>query len=123
MKELVAQAMRDGVVGLSTALIYPPGTYAKTDELVAMAKVAGQYGGVYMSHMRNESNQVLDAIRETIHIGEAAGIPSHVFHLKAAGEENWPLMKKAIDLIAECARPRPGRDSRYLSLHSQRHRT
>ena len=99
MKELVGEAMRDGVVGLSTALIYPPGTYAKTDELVAMAKVVGQYGGSYMSHMRNESNQLLEAIRETIHIGEAAGIPSHVFHLKAAGEENWPLMKEAIALI------------------------
>jgi N-acyl-D-amino-acid deacylase len=99
MKELVAQAMRDGVAGLSTALIYPPGTYAKTDELVALAKVVGEYGGSYMSHMRNESNQVLDAIRETIHIGEAAGIPSHVFHLKAAGEENWPRMKDAIALI------------------------
>ena len=99
MKELVAQSMRDGAVGLSTALIYPPGTYAKTDELVEMAKVVGQYGGVYMSHMRNESNRVLDAIRETIHIGEAAGIPSHVFHLKAAGEENWPLMTDAIQLI------------------------
>jgi N-acyl-D-amino-acid deacylase len=99
MESLVDQAMRDGVVGLSTALIYPPGTYAKTDELVALAKVVGRYGGSYMSHMRNESNQVLDAIRETIHIGEAAGIPSHVFHLKAAGEENWPLMKEAIALI------------------------
>ena len=99
MKDLVAQAMRDGAVGLSTALIYPPGTYAKTDELIAMAKVVGQYGGSYMSHMRNESNQVLEAIRETIHIGEAAGIPSHIFHLKAAGEENWPLMKEAIALI------------------------
>jgi N-acyl-D-aspartate/D-glutamate deacylase len=99
MNELVAEAMHDGAVGLSTALIYPPGTYARTEELVEMAKVVGRYGGVYMSHMRNESNQVLDAIRETIHIGEAAGIPSHVFHLKAAGEENWPLMKDAIALI------------------------
>jgi len=99
MNRLVAQAMEDGAVGLSTALIYPPGTYAKTEELVEMAKVVGRYGGVYMSHMRNESSQVLDAIRETIHIGEAAGIPSHVFHLKAAGEENWPLIKDAIELI------------------------
>jgi len=99
MKGLVAQAMRDGAVGLSTALIYPPGTYAKTEELVEMAKVVGHYGGVYMSHMRNESDHVLDAIRETIHIGEAAGIPSHVFHLKAAGEANWPLMKDAIRVI------------------------
>jgi N-acyl-D-aspartate/D-glutamate deacylase len=99
MESLVDQAMRDGAVGLSTALIYPPGTYARTEELVALAKVVGRYGGSYMSHMRNESNQVLEAIRETIHIGEAAGIPSHVFHLKAAGEENWPLMKEAIALI------------------------
>jgi len=105
MEELVAQAMRDGAVGLSTALIYPPGTYAKTDELVALAKVVGKYGGSYMTHMRNESNQVLDAIRETIHIGEVAGIPSHIFHLKAAGEENWPLMKEAIALI-QAARDR-----------------
>ncbi|MDQ6665519.1 MAG: D-aminoacylase [Acidobacteriota bacterium] len=104
MKNLVAQAMRDGAVGLSTALIYPPGAYAKTEELVAMAKVVGEYGGVYMSHMRNESNQVLDAIRETIHIGEAAGIPSHVFHLKAAGEENWPLIQDAIALIESARR-------------------
>ena len=84
---------------MSTALIYPPGTYAKTEELIEIAKVVGQYGGVYMSHMRNESNQLLDAIRETIHIGEAAGIPSHVFHLKSAGEENWPLIKEASQLI------------------------
>ncbi|MDQ2898740.1 MAG: D-aminoacylase [Acidobacteriota bacterium] len=104
MKKLVGQAMRDGAVGLSTALIYPPGTYAKTEELVEMAKVVGEYGGVYMSHMRNESNRVLDAIRETIHIGEAAGIPSHVFHLKAAGEENWPLIKDAIALIESARR-------------------
>jgi N-acyl-D-aspartate/D-glutamate deacylase len=99
MKEIVGQAMRDGAVGLSTALIYPPGTYAQTDEIVEMAKVVAQYDGVYMSHMRNESNAVLDAIRETIHIGEAARIPSHIFHLKAAGQENWPLMKDAIALI------------------------
>ncbi|MDQ6708869.1 MAG: amidohydrolase family protein, partial [Acidobacteriota bacterium] len=91
-------------VGLSTALIYPPGTYAKTEELIEMAKVVGEYGGVYMSHMRNESNQLLDAIRETIHIGQAAGIPSHVFHLKAAGEENWPLIKDAIALIESARR-------------------
>ena len=99
MKRLVAEAMEDGAVGLSTALIYPPGTYAKTAELVEMAKVAARYGGVYFTHMRNESSQVLDAIRETIEIGEKAGIPAHIYHLKAAGEENWPLMSEAIALI------------------------
>lgn len=99
MKEHVAQAMRDGAVGFSTALIYPPGTYAKTDELVALAKVVGRYGGLYLTHMRNESNQVLDAIRESIEIGEKGGIPVHIFHLKAAGEENWPLMRQAVAMI------------------------
>ncbi|MEO7650437.1 MAG: D-aminoacylase [Bryobacteraceae bacterium] len=99
MKEHVAQAMRDGVVGFSTALIYPPGTYATTGELVELAKVVGKYGGVYLTHMRNESNQVLDAIRESIEIGEKGGVPVHIFHLKAAGEENWPRMKDAVAMI------------------------
>ena len=101
MKELVAQAMRDGAVGLSTALIYPPGTYAKTAELVELAKSAARYGGFYSTHMRNESAQVLDAIREAIEIGRRAALPVHIYHLKAAGEENWPLMRRAVDLIAQ----------------------
>ncbi len=101
MKEHVAEAMRDGAVGLSTALIYPPGAYAKTEELVELARVAARYGGFYASHLRNESAHVLEAIREALDIGEKAGIPVHIFHLKAAGRENWPLMRKAIDLIEE----------------------
>ena len=99
MRALVEQAMRDGAVGFSTALIYPPGVYASTEELVEMAKVVSKYGGIYLTHMRNESNQVLDAIRESIRIGEQGGVPVHIFHLKAAGEENWPRMKEAIALI------------------------
>ncbi len=99
MKDLVEQAMRDGAVGLSSALIYPPGTYATTEELIELAKVAGKYGGVYFTHMRNESSQVLDSIREAIRIGEEGGLPVHIFHLKAAGEQNWPLMTQAIALI------------------------
>ena len=105
MKEIVAQAMHDGAVGLSTALIYPPGTYAKTEELIELSKVAAANGGVYFSHMRNESAGVLDAIRETIRIGEEAKLPVHIYHLKAAGQENWPLMAKALELI-ESARDR-----------------
>src|SRR5580692_3009866 len=99
MKEIVAKAMQDGSVGLSTALIYPPGTYAKTEEIIELAKVAAHYSGVYFSHMRNESAQLLEAIQETIRIGEEAHIPVHIYHLKAAGEDNWPLMPKAIRLI------------------------
>jgi N-acyl-D-amino-acid deacylase len=99
MKEIVAKAMKDGSVGLSTALIYPPGTYAKTEEIIELAKVASQYGGVYFSHMRNESGQLLEAIQETIRIGEEAHIPVHIYHLKAAGQDNWILMSQAISLI------------------------
>jgi N-acyl-D-amino-acid deacylase len=99
MKILVRQAMEDGAVGVSTSLIYPPAIYADTDELIEMARVAGEYGGVYFTHMRNESHAVLDAIREALEIGEGAGVPVHIFHLKAAGQENWPLMVEAIALI------------------------
>jgi N-acyl-D-amino-acid deacylase len=99
MKEIVAEAMQDGCVGISTALIYPPGTYAKTEELIELSKVASEYGGVYFSHMRNESGQLLEAIQETIYIGEEARIPVHIYHLKAAGQDNWPLMGKALSLI------------------------
>jgi N-acyl-D-amino-acid deacylase len=101
MKSLVAQAMKDGSVGLSTALIYPPGTFANTEELIELSKVAAQYGGVYFSHMRNESTHLLEAIKEVIRIGKEAGIPVHVYHLKAAGQENWPLMPQALDLIQQ----------------------
>ncbi len=99
MRKLVRQSMEDGAVGYSTALIYPPGTYATTEELIEMGKVASEYGGVYFTHMRNESGQLLDAIRESIRIGEGAGVPVHIFHLKAAGQENWPKMREALALI------------------------
>jgi N-acyl-D-amino-acid deacylase len=99
MKKLVAEAMQNGCIGLSTALIYPPGTFAKTEEIIELAKVAAQYGGVYFSHMRNESGELLEAIQETIRIGEEAHIPVHIYHLKAAGQDNWPLMTKALALI------------------------
>ncbi|MEZ5401308.1 MAG: D-aminoacylase [Bryobacteraceae bacterium] len=105
MRKLVEEAMEDGAVGLSTALIYPPGTYATTEELVELAKVAGRYNGIYLTHMRNESFAVLDAVKESMHIGEAGGVPVHIFHLKAAGEDNWPLMQKSVDLI-QAARDR-----------------
>jgi len=99
MRQHVEQAMRDGAAGLSTALIYPPGTYARTAELVAMAEVAGRFGGIYSTHMRNESSKLLEAIAESMEIGTKAAIPVHIYHLKAAGQENWPLMAKAVEAI------------------------
>ena len=99
MKALVRQAMEDGAVGTSTSLIYPPAVYAQTEELIELTRVAGEYGGVYFTHMRNESHAVLEAIREAIAIGEGAGVPVHIYHLKAAGQDNWPLMSDALALI------------------------
>jgi N-acyl-D-amino-acid deacylase len=101
MRALVEQAMLDGAVGISTALIYPPGTYASTVELIELSKVAARHGGVYFTHMRNESGQLLEAIDEAIAIGVGAGIPVHIYHLKAAGQENWPLMEPALRRIQE----------------------
>jgi len=99
MKELVAQAMRDGTIGLSSALIYPPGSYARTEELIELARVVSSYGGVYFSHLRNESNGLLGAIDEIIRVGKEARLPVHIYHLKAAGQANWPLMPQALQKI------------------------
>jgi N-acyl-D-amino-acid deacylase len=99
MKRLVAEAMDDGAFGLSTALIYPPGVYATTTEIAELAKVAASRGGFYSTHMRNESVGLLAAIDESIQIGELAGLPVHIYHLKAAGKRQWPLITQAIDRI------------------------
>jgi N-acyl-D-aspartate/D-glutamate deacylase len=99
MTDLVREAMLAGAVGLSTALIYPPATYARTEELVALAKVAGEHGGRYFTHMRNEGDQLLEAIEEALEIGRTAGTPVHIFHLKAAGKQNWGKMALALARI------------------------
>lgn len=103
MKKLVAQAMEEGAVGISTSLVYAPAFYAKTEELIELAKVAAQYGGVYATHMRNESNSIMQAIDEAIRIGREANIPVEIFHLKMAGKQNWGKMGDVIRKI-EAAR-------------------
>ena len=103
MKKLVAQAMEEGAVGISTSLVYAPAFYAKTEELIELAKVAAQYGGVYATHMRNESNSIMSAIDEAIRIGREANIPVEIFHLKMAGKQNWGKMGDVIRKI-EAAR-------------------
>jgi N-acyl-D-amino-acid deacylase len=92
MQELVAQAMQQGAFGLSTALIYPPGQYAKTDELIALAKIASQYGGIYASHMRSEGASESAALDEAIRIGREARLPVEIFHLKVSGQSRWGSM-------------------------------
>ncbi|HSZ16724.1 MAG TPA: D-aminoacylase [Terracidiphilus sp.] len=99
MKGLVADAMRDGAVGLSTALQYAPAPYAKTDELIALASVAGQYGGIYATHMRSESDDVLQSIDEAARIGREGHLPVEIWHLKAAGKANWGKMPQILAKI------------------------
>jgi N-acyl-D-amino-acid deacylase len=89
MEAVMDKAMREGAVGLSTGLIYIPGTYANTSEVVTLAKVAAKYRGVYASHIRNEADSVLPAIREAIDVGRRAGLPVEISHLKASGRNNW----------------------------------
>jgi N-acyl-D-amino-acid deacylase len=101
MRGLVDEAMRQGAAGLSSALIYPPGSFATTEELIALAEVVSRYGGFYSTHIRNESDKLLEGIDEAITIGRRAGVPVHIYHLKAAGEANWPLMKAAIERITD----------------------
>src|SRR5579884_403189 len=98
---LVAQAMRDGAMGLSTALQYPPAPYAKTDELIALAKEAAKYGGLYASHIRSEGNAEMQAIDEAVRIGREARIPVEIWHLKAAGKSNWGRMPEIVERIDE----------------------
>jgi N-acyl-D-amino-acid deacylase len=99
MKELVRQAMRDGAVGVSTSLEYPPAPYAKTEELIALAQQASAAGGIYATHMRNESDAILPAIDEALRIGREAHIPVEIWHLKVAGKENWGRMPEVITKI------------------------
>jgi N-acyl-D-amino-acid deacylase len=103
MESLVDNAMKGGAVGLSTGLIYIPGTYTKTQEIVALAKVAAKYHGVYASHMRDEGDSVVQAIREALTIGREANIPVQISHFKLSGQQNWGRSKETVPLI-EAAR-------------------
>ncbi|MGI9470936.1 MAG: serine hydrolase [Rubripirellula sp.] len=99
MQSLVEEAMRAGAIGVSTALIYPPAIYAQTKEIAALAEVAGKFGGRYYTHMRNEGDRLLEAVDEALAIGAEGNTPVHIFHLKAAGQQNWGKMQLAIAKI------------------------
>jgi len=99
MRALVDAAMRDGALGVGSALIYAPATYADTDELVALAEVAGRHGGMYISHMRSEGNRLVEAVDEVIEIARRASLPAEIYHLKQAGRSNWTKLDTVIDRI------------------------
>src|SRR5271155_2229778 len=99
MKALVRDAMKDGTVGVSTALEYAPAPYAKTEELIALAAEGGKFGGIYSTHMRDESNSVLEAIDEALRIGREAHVPVEIWHIKVAGKNNWGRMPEVVAKI------------------------
>jgi dihydroorotase/N-acyl-D-amino-acid deacylase len=104
MKALVREAMQQGAVGVSTSLQYAPAPYAKTEELIALASEAATDGGVYATHMRSEGDAVLDALDEAIRIGRDAHIPVEIWHIKAAGKQNWGRMKEIVARIEQARR-------------------
>ena len=104
MKKLVAEAMRDGAFGLSTALMMPPSSLATTEDLIELCKVVRHHGGIYSTHTRNEGLGVFDSVKEAIEIGERAGVPVDIIHLKIADEKFWGRMKEIVALIEEARR-------------------
>jgi N-acyl-D-amino-acid deacylase len=104
MRELVRRAMEEGALGIGSSLIYAPAFYAKTDELIELCKVAAKYQGKYISHMRSEGNRLIERVNELIQISRAAGIRAEIYHLKAAGQQNWDKMDQVLDLIEKARR-------------------
>ena len=99
MRELVRTEMKAGALGIGSSLIYPPAFYAKTEELIEMCKVAAEYKGKYISHMRSEGNQLIQAVEELLRISREAKIPAEIYHLKAAGKDNWPKMDQVLAMV------------------------
>ncbi len=105
MKGLVKQAMEEGALGLTDALIYSPNTYAKTPELIALAKMSARCGGIYIAHLRSEGDRLEQGVQESIDIAEASGAPAEIYHFKQAGRSNWPKLDRIVAMI-EAARTR-----------------
>ena len=101
MKRRLAQAMEEGAFGMSTGLIYPPGCYAETDELVELSRVVANYGGIYASHIRDEGEKLLKSVKEAIEIGEEAGLPVEISHHKAEEKANWGQVKQSLKMIED----------------------
>ena len=100
-RKVMAEAMEDGALGVSYALIYPPDAYTSTDEIVEICKVVREYGGIYITHIRSEADRLIEGIEEALEIGRRAGLPVEIYHLKAAGRRNWPKMERVIAMINE----------------------
>jgi N-acyl-D-amino-acid deacylase len=101
MRSIVRDAMEDGALGVASSLMYPPGLFAKTDELIALSEVAAEYGGMYVSHMRDEGAHMIEAIDELLTIAREAKIRAEIYHLKSSGQPNWHLFDKAVQMVED----------------------
>jgi N-acyl-D-amino-acid deacylase len=99
MQQIVRDAMREGAMGVSSSLMYPPGLFASTGELIALSEAAAEFDGMYISHMRDEGAQMLEAIEELITIAREADIRAEIYHIKSSGQQNWPLFDEAVEMI------------------------
>ena len=104
MRDIVRREMEAGALGIGSSLIYAPAFYATTEELIELCKVAAKYRGKYISHIRSEGNRLIEAVDELIRISREARIPAEIYHLKAAGEANWPKMPQVIAMVEEARR-------------------
>ena len=123
MKAMVGRAMSEGAFGLSSGLKYVPGVYAETEEVVELARIAGSSDGIYISHMREEGVQLLDAVRETIRVGEEGGLPTQITHHKVLGAPMWGRSTDSLALVDDARARGIGRDQRPVSLHRVEHRS
>ena len=121
MKSVVADAMKDGALGLSTSLQYVPARFAKTDEIVELAKVARQYGGIYITHQRSEANAIDESMHEVFEIARRANIPTEIWHFKTAYKKNWGRMPEMLRRIAAARRQGLEDHRRCLSVHCRQH--
>ena len=101
MKDMVAEAMQQGALGISTGLFYVPGSFTSTEEVIELSKVAAEYNGIYISHMREEADQLIDSVNETIRIGVEANIPVQMTHHKVIGVGNWGASVESLRLVDE----------------------
>jgi N-acyl-D-amino-acid deacylase len=101
MQEIVREAMREGAMGVASSLMYPPGLFADTDELVALSRAAAEFDGMYISHMRDEGAHMIEAVDELLTIAREAGIRAEIYHLKSSGEPNWPLFDEAVQMVED----------------------
>jgi N-acyl-D-amino-acid deacylase len=122
MRDLVEREMKDGALGVASALIYAPGFYASTEELTEISKAAARHHGMYISHMRSEGNRLVEAVDELIRISRDAGLPAEIYHLKAAGQANWPKMDRVLEDGRERAQGGAAHHGGYVHVHGGWHR-